>query len=401
MFTTKKYFYFTISFFISSFAIAQNHFYINQSGQENTYSSFQNAVDATSAGDFIHLSNTDIVTGNVSISSKNLTILPETIGEEIEYGGTMSISNSIVTLIGFGSGDIDINSGNSGDTINIISSTIEGFSTSGSHVINIYDSKIEGPVTMSSGSIIASQITGNLTLNSNSSTSETIKVYANVLGTVYLNNSYKIYDIRNNFINSGSWGIKITAMLNSPYDFIIANNLIKSYSTNSSSSSYYSYAPIYFDNSFNNLNSVQIMNNYFYRSISYQYPYYGVYLDVNQDNLLISNNIMTHPTICNRTNYGFNNVTSSSFTYNSTDGTVGSPTLNSDNGLSGASFLDIDNSINDIGIEGGPYSIRNFYFDDDSLGKARIIDLDLPSEMFYGNGTTPIIIKSKGVHINE
>ena len=400
MFTIKKHFYFTISFFISSFAIAQNHFYINQSGQENTYTSFQNAVDATSAGDFIHLSNTDIVTGNVSITSKNLTILPETIGEEIEYGGTMSINNSIVTLIGFGSGDINIENGNSGDTINIISSTIEGFSTTGSHVINIYDSKIEGTVTMSSGSIIASELTGSLILSSNSSTSETIKVYANKLRYIELNNSYKIYEIRNNYIYTiGYYGIKILNILNSPYDFIIANNLIKGYNTSSSSSQYYSFAPIYFSSSFSALNSVQIMNNYFYRNSSF--PYYGVYFSQGQDNLLISNNIMTYPNICNQTHYADNNVTSSSFTYNSTDGTVGSPTLSSDNGLDGASFLDIDNSINDIGIEGGPYSIRNFYFDNDALGKARIIDLDLPSEMFYGEGTTPIIIKSKGVHINE
>ena len=106
MFLSKKHLLISLSIFIGSFISAQNHFYINSSGQENTFPTFQDAIDASSEGDFIHLSTTDIVTGNVTITNKKLTLLPETIGEEIEYGGTITINSSGVTLIGFGSGDI-------------------------------------------------------------------------------------------------------------------------------------------------------------------------------------------------------------------------------------------------------------------------------------------------------
>ena len=234
-----------------------------------------------------------------------------------------------------------------------------------------------------------------------SSTSETIKIHANKIKYLRLNNSNKMFDIRNNYIfnpNTYQYGIKIDYIKNDSYDFVIANNYIVgwNYSNN--------YNPIYFARSFNNLNSVKIMNNYL--SCSYDaYGDYAIGFGSNQDNVLISNNITNSyfNSMTNFSYFGENNVYGSDFIndLNTDNGVVGSPTLSSDNGFDAASFMDIDGSINDIGVEGGPYSIRNYYFDDESLGKARIIDLDLPSELFYSDSLNSIIINSKGVHINE
>ena len=50
-------------------------------------------------------------------------------------------------------------------------------------------------------------------------------------------------------------------------------------------------------------------------------------------------------------------------------------------------------SINDLGTYGGPYSIDNYI--NNTNGKARIYDLDIPFEIWSGQTPT---VKAKGAH---
>lgn len=60
-------------------------------------------------------------------------------------------------------------------------------------------------------------------------------------------------------------------------------------------------------------------------------------------------------------------------------------------------FYDIDLTINDRGINGGPYSQLNYNAANPNNSKAFIFDLDMPSDLFPGQN---VEIKAKGYHKN-
>jgi hypothetical protein len=60
-------------------------------------------------------------------------------------------------------------------------------------------------------------------------------------------------------------------------------------------------------------------------------------------------------------------------------------------------FYDIDLTINDRGINGGPYSQLNYNPTNPNSSKAFIFDLDMPTDLFPGQN---VQIKAKGYHKN-
>lgn len=60
-------------------------------------------------------------------------------------------------------------------------------------------------------------------------------------------------------------------------------------------------------------------------------------------------------------------------------------------------FYDIDLTINDRGVNGGPYSLLNYNPSNPNNSKAFIFDLDMPTDLFPGQN---IDIKAKGYHKN-
>ena len=84
----------------------------------------------------------------------------------------------------------------------------------------------------------------------------------------------------------------------------------------------------------------------------------------------------------------------------------GVPTLGlfaSDLGLDEIEYRDIDNTINDIGPNGGPYTIQNYFNvnGSDGTNKARIVNLDIPTTIYGLQGIDSYQIKAKSIITSE
>lgn len=76
---------------------------------------------------------------------------------------------------------------------------------------------------------------------------------------------------------------------------------------------------------------------------------------------------------------------------------IAGPTNDIDGGNPNHSFYDIDITINDRGVNGGPYSQLNYNAANPNNSKAFIYDLDMPTDLFP---TQTVDIKAKGYHKN-
>jgi hypothetical protein len=76
---------------------------------------------------------------------------------------------------------------------------------------------------------------------------------------------------------------------------------------------------------------------------------------------------------------------------------IAGPTNDIDGGNPNHSFYDLDLTINDRGVNGGPYSQLNYNATNPNNSKAFIFDLDMPTDLFP---TQTVDIKAKGYHKN-
>jgi len=76
---------------------------------------------------------------------------------------------------------------------------------------------------------------------------------------------------------------------------------------------------------------------------------------------------------------------------------IAGPTNDIDGGNPNHSFYDLDLTINDRGVNGGPYSHLNYNATNPNNSKAFIFDLDMPTDLFP---TQTVDIKAKGYHKN-
>jgi hypothetical protein len=76
---------------------------------------------------------------------------------------------------------------------------------------------------------------------------------------------------------------------------------------------------------------------------------------------------------------------------------IAGPTNDIDGGNPNHSFYDLDLTINDRGINGGPYSQLNYNATNPNNSKAFIFDIDMPTDLFP---TQTVDIKAKGYHKN-
>ena len=76
---------------------------------------------------------------------------------------------------------------------------------------------------------------------------------------------------------------------------------------------------------------------------------------------------------------------------------IAGPTNDIDGGNPNHSFYDLDLTINDRGVNGGPYSQLNYNAANSNNSKAFIFDLDMPTDIFP---TQTVDIKAKGYHKN-
>ena len=394
-----------ISTFIFLLATFNNFFaadiYVNSSGAAGTYNSLSGAHQAANDGDRIIISTLLTLIEDVTIS-KSVTITSAASGSLFVLDGTMTIeanANKEIRLIGADLDALSFTSGTATDSTacffylidsqvsSNISTTISGLSFN-----MLYCDDTDLQVSFKYGSIIGSKIS-YFELNSGSgiAKNDTTKIIANrFTNTCNVYNQDHNYLIANNyFTRSGNYQLDINYIkpLNSGTNNIFNNTFINT-------SSYHIYGNnLIFQNN-RDYSNVNLFNNYFVHNGTYNNSNYNKHIGGNS---LSSNN---QPMILYNvfvSNYGSNGgvywntnlsnsnnnqaVTFTGNTYSSSTGKV-TAGVGINEGNNGIQFYDIDMTRNDVGTYGGPFSWDNFH--NTATGKARIFNLDVPSEVWMG-----------------
>lgn len=377
--------------------------YVNGSGNANTYTTIQAAVNASSDGDNIYISTVGTYNEEVTISNKSIFLIPAVADEQFKVANGVKFyaqnSSYETTIIGMWNATIstyNVNNYSDGQqrgTLNVIDCDINSISASaGDGTTNVYNSVVHNSALIKGnvsgctfesgvsyvpgspvGKFVGNKVEGNLTVSSggyvevSNNYIEDGYMWISSLRTTAGGANY----INNNTINSISQGLLMPYSFISYNNTIIANNYIR---TSSGSSSFNSYAigtPQYGNAS--NFTSSLLGSNYL---IANNYYSGFNYLVDNSSSTIIDNG-----------------TTSSNWTFSNTTGelTAGN---GQDLGLDQIEFRDIDNSVNDIGTAGGPHAWSNY---NPTTGKAAVVELDLPFQLYIGGNHD---INAKAIHKN-
>ena len=365
--------------------------YVNGSGNANTYTTIQAAVNAAVNGDNIYISTVGTFNEAVSISNKSIFLIPATAGEEYTIANGVSFNGYYyeTTIIGMWNASI---THTYGGVLNIIDCDINSISSSSQvSATNLYNSIIhnganirgnisgctfESGLTFSPGSPVGkacgNKIIGDLTVNGYNY----MEISNNyVEGQLYIQ-SLKITAgganyINNNTINSTTYGLAMPNSNSSYNNTLIVNNFIKTTSSSLQTNS-------------------AIVSRYVFSNNS------SNFYELSGSNYLIANNYYDGFTklVSNSSSTIIDNgTTSSNWAFSTTSGEL-SGTSGEDLGLDQIEFRDIDNSINDIGTSGGPHAWSNY---NPTSGKAAVVELDLPFQLYIGGNHS---INAKAIHKN-
>ena len=387
--------------------------YVNGSGNENTYPTIQEAVNAASSGDNIYVATVGTYSEDVTISNKSLFIVASVADEQFTLSGSFTLNPGVgneVSIVGMYNGNVTTGSSSSG-TVNLISSFISSISNnSGNLVMNVYDCEVTNNFTINNGSVKGCNILGGLTINNdNNATGDTIRIMGNhIENALTWNSSSAYFEICNNYIEGNTnfiyssyynAGLKVSARQTTPggTNLIANNTIITNISTsgpsNYSQSSYQPHGILFTGNS--DGQNLVVANNYIKTSSNSSYNVCAIFSSSSMNDALIANN------------YWFSvgsfsgNFTGSSLVDNGTtsvnwsyDSTTGELTNGQNQGIDQIEYRDIDNTINDIGTSGGPHAWSNY---NTTEGKAAIFNLELPSQLYIGGNHN---IKAKAFHKN-
>ena len=370
--------------------------YVNGSGNANTYTTIQGAVDAASSGDNIYVATVGTYSENVTISNKSLFIVAGVADETFTLSGSFSISPGVgneVTIIGLYNGNITC-SGSNG-ALNIISSFISSISGS-SFPVNVYDCEVTNSFTIKNGSVKGNVI-DRLVINSGGNTGDTLRIMGNYMTSLDWNSSSVYFEICNNFINGSQASSSYTyrpVTIDALYETPGGTNLISNNTIDGSvSSSSCSQGGVVFGYSVYGGQNLVIVNNYF-KNTNGSYGYAITNCNGNISNSFIANNQYYFGSlIYNNTNLSLIDNGSSSVNW-SYDSSTGALTSGVNMGVDQIEYRDIDNTTNDIGTTGGPHAWSNY---NTTTGKAAIFNLELPFQLYIGGSHN---IKAKGFHKN-
>ena len=381
---------FTLIFSVCLGSASAADLYVNGSGNANTYTTIQSAVNAAVDGDNIYISTVGTFNEQVTITNKSIFLIPAVDGEEytvangiIFNSGTFTLPKE-TTIIGMWNADISHTSGYG--VLNIIDCDINNV-TANAGTTNLYSSIVHNsasitgnisgctfesslsfspgyPVGKACGNKIIGQLSvsgGNYVEISNNYVEGLVQIYS--LRTLPGGANY----INNNTINSTIFGLSMPYSSSSFSNTMIVNNFIKTTSTTL------------------NPNSAIVsrnISNYTIELVGSNYLIANNYYDGFAK--LVSN---SSSTIID------NGTTSSNWTFSTTSGEL-SGISGQDLGLDQIEFRDIDNSINDIGTSGGPHAWSNY---NPTSGKAAVVELDLPFQLYIGGNHS---INAKAIHKN-
>lgn len=374
------------------------------------FTTITSAITAAVNGDRIIVASNTYNEAALTIG-KSLQIMPQTPGTTINF-------NANITIAGFPGMKLEITGFNLG-----IYSFNSSVITSGSYsnrakisIINCSSTNLEINKDFYESNIIKNTISNEITIK---------------YGNVAINNcgSIKLMDealsnqsnLEKNLIVANV--VSSIMVYNDDFKVVVANNsltslLLKRWNPNPNLKNYV------INNTFSNNSSLLVS----YINV----PYYNIVVSSNeflgtnvssfgaQCNTNCNIGCYTSENLSNQCGFGgqypsqFPNPTISGFfewTYNGIDldctiPTAGNPLvltkiIGSATAVNGGNpnhnFYDIDLTINDRGINGGPYSQLNYNAANPNNSKSFIFDLDMPSDLFPGQN---VEIKAKGYHKN-
>lgn len=400
---------FILALSIQSYAIDR---FVNpnlSSGNGTTlFTNITSAITAAVNGDRIIVASNTYNEAALTIG-KSLQIMPQTPGTIINFNANITIagfSGMKLEIIGFNLGNYNLlsnvysGSSSSNTIVSVINCVFnQVIFNSDYYTLNLLDSTTNS-LTFKSGNIIKSNIVSSFRVEDETGTMSTsdrkIKIIANNIDTgIYIYNDDFPLIIANNDI-SGSVNLKRWNPSVDVINYVHNNNLT---GFHMASRNVPRYNIIVTSNVFSgNFCVANNPNNYYKTGLDYNNP--GTALDglFCQANT----NEFPNPNVAGFFEWSYNSGT-----------TFGHPAVNSslplsvimiagnsntlNNGNPNHKFYDIDLTINDSGINGGPYSQLNYNAANPNNSKAFIFDLDMPADLFPGQN---VEIKAKGYHKN-
>ena len=420
--------------------------YVNNSGQSGTYTSIQTALNVASSGDRIFVSPFGVYSENLTIS-KSVTIAPSQSGSNIVLNGQIVIwpfANDHITLVGLSGKGVSLTTNTISATVNT-KATIELISCEFTSTVDLDHEAINVNALYSTlhllyltyGKVIGNRITNQLRFYDGPNTllGDTNLIIANfIVNDILMDNDDNLFRISNNICK----GIYI-------YKPVYHSNL-KNYVTNNYCSTYngtfYAIRTLY-SNTTDNYSNLIIQGNVVHHintdgsssseRVAGLYTYASNTTTISSSNSpLFFYNLIMHSE--NNSSGCINDLwlsdanTSGSITQGYNEQRLNTQNLkdiwlidpNSTNRFlvqnlspnDQASFTDIayfkdkappttdyfdlDLSRGDLGPWGGEFSMEN-YWNDQSMGNARIFITNLPSEIWPGQ---TVNLKAEAVHTN-
>jgi hypothetical protein len=250
-----------------------------------------------------------------------------------------------------------------------------------------------GSVDIQNGEIVGCYLGGiDIEDGPNVGTGDTVKIIGNVMSNLDIYNDDNYYMVMNNYIN-----YNLTLRANH-YSSIVNNIIVNNTISKNTTSAQFTLIAIY------NNASVNYSNCHFFNNLMINTSSTGNGIDITEDGsgvpkffyngfyLSDRDECCTTPDfVTGNVSGGYNDAAEIILTLDEYGRTTHSEVV--DKGMPSIEYYDIDMTINDIGAYGGPYSIDNYI--NNTSGKARIYDLDMPFEIWSGQTPT---IKAKGAH---
>tara|TARA_Y100000385_G_scaffold267431_1_gene303521 strand:- start:366 stop:1610 length:1245 start_codon:yes stop_codon:yes gene_type:complete len=388
---------------------------LSQGNGTTLFTTITSAVAAAVNGDRIIILPSTYNEAELTIN-KSLQIIPQTAGATINFNANIVVNGFAgmnLEIIGFNLGVYNINSNQAGSmsnrakvsiincSMNNLNLNVEGFEC------YILSNNISGQILARFGYFVSNYISDLYILdeaaeNPNNSDEKILIVNNDISNRLYIYNNTTRFVIANNELNTIAikrWNANtnltnyifnnnfnisklIVSTVNVPnYNLTFTNNLgIASFYTGGSS-----YQTNHLD--YNSRNAEDIIFN----------PWY--YTETSNSNLTTS--LFPDNDISGFFEWTYNNqlvprsAPSSNQPLSFVNDYAGNSTVNGGN--PNHKYYDIDLTINDRGINGGPYSQLNYNASNPNISRAFIFDLEMPVDLFPGQN---IEIKAKGYHSN-
>lgn len=393
---------------------------LSQGNGTTLFTTITSAIAAAQNGDRIIVASSTYNEAELTIN-KSLQIIPQTAGTTINFNANINISGFAgmnLEIIGFNLGVYNISSTQAGSmsnrakvsiincSINNLNLNIEGFEC------YILSNNISGGISARFGYFVSNTVSSLYILdeaatNPNNIDEKILIVNNAISGVLYVFNNATRFIIANNDLNTIAikrWNANssltnyifnnnfnisklIVSAVNVPnYNLIFTNNLgTASFYTGLQGSGGTQYNPLHLDYNGRQAEDI-IFDPWYYTETSNAGMTTTLFPDNNVSGFFEwTYNDQLVPSSAPSSNQPLSFV----------NAYAGNSTVNGGN--PNHKYYDIDLTINDRGINGGPYSQLNYNASNPNNSRAFIFDLDMPVDLFPGQD---VEIKAKGYHSN-